>query len=105
MRNMHDPLERYIVYILLCSDGTYYVGITNNLERRLDEHQGGLDGSQSYTFRRRPVKLVFKQGFRDVNDAIAWEKQIKGWSRKKKEALIQGKFDLLPTLAKKHFTK
>ena len=102
---MRDPLERYCVYILLCSDGTYYVGMTNDVEKRLMEHQEGLMGSQSYTFKRRPVKLVFKHGFREVNDAITWERQIKGWGRKKKEALIQERFDVLPALAKKKFER
>jgi putative endonuclease len=90
LENMRDPLERYFVYILLCSDDTYYVGVTRNVEKRLREHQEGADGQQSYTFRRRPVQLMMKQEFREILDAIAWEKQLKGWGRKKKEALIRG---------------
>lgn len=71
---MHHP---YSVYILKCSDGSYYTGITNDLERRLYEHQSGLN-LEFYTHRRRPVELVFHQDFNDVNQAIDFEKQVKG---------------------------
>ena len=95
---MRDPIERYFVYILRCSDGSYYTGISNNPEERLKEHEQGMD-PKCYTYKRRPVELLYRYGFREVNDAIAAEKQIKGWSRRKKEALIEGKFGLLPGLS------
>jgi putative endonuclease len=75
------------VYILKCSDNTYYTGITNNPERRLIQHNKGLN-KDSYTASRRPVELVYCELFSDFNQAIAWEKRIKDWSRVKKEALI-----------------
>ncbi|SRR6056297_1132873 len=92
------------LYILECSDGTYYTGVTNNLDIRLIQHQQGLN-REAYTYSRRPVKLVFWEGFTDVNYAIECEKRIKKWSKKKKEALITGRFDDLPLLAKKKFNK
>jgi putative endonuclease len=91
--------NQYHVYILKCSDGSYYTGITNNIERRLIEHQSG-ENPTCYTFKRRPWELVFNEVFNDVNQAIAFEKQVKGWRREKKEAIINGKWDLLPELAK-----
>ena len=86
------------LYILLCADGSYYVGTTIiGLDRRLAEHETGTyDG---YTAHRRPVKLVFSQHFERHEAAAAAERQIKGWRREKKEALIAGRFDLLPALA------
>lgn len=92
-------MKTYDVYILLCSDGKYYTGITNDLQRRLAEHQDG-DDPKAYTFKRRPVKLVFSEVFIDVNQAIEFEKQVKGWRRAKKEALINGQWEKLPELAK-----
>lgn len=90
------------VYILKCSDCTYYTGITSNLEKRFEEHVSGKD-PHSYTFKKRPVELVFYAEFTDINLAIEKEKQIKSWSRAKKEALIDGRYDDLPNLAKKKF--
>jgi putative endonuclease len=92
-------MNNYCVYILLCSDNSYYTGITNDVERRLYEHANGLDKT-SYTFTRRPIKLIFTEYFQDVNHAIDFEKQVKGWSRKKKQAIINGDWRLLPELAK-----
>jgi len=94
----------YFVYILKCSDSTYYTGVTNDISRRLEEHQGSNE-SNSYTFRRRPVKLVFFEEFSNIDFAIEKEKQIKKWSRAKKEALIMKNFELLPDLSKKRFKK
>jgi len=91
---------RYYVYILQCSDGSYYTGITNNVERRFHEHQEGLEQG-CYTYEKRPLQLVFSEEFAEATDAIAREKQVKGWTRKKKEALIRGDFDRLVELAKK----
>ena len=91
----------YYVYILLCADGSYYTGMTNSLERRLEEHKEGVN-KLCYTFSRLPFILKYSQTYRFANDAISREKQIKGWSRKKKEALINGNYDELKRLAKKH---
>jgi putative endonuclease len=92
--------HEYFVYILCCSDQSYYVGITNNLARRLREHTLGISET-AYTHDRRPVALVYSQGFKYVLDAIAWEKQLKGWSREKKEALIRGDISSLKWFAKR----
>ena len=77
----------YYVYILKCADGNYYTGITNDLERRLEQHEQGINKS-CYTFNRRPLELSYKINFTNPEEAIKWEKRIKNWSRKKKEALI-----------------
>lgn len=90
------------VYILKCSDGTFYTGVTSNLEKRISEHQSGKH-ADSYTFTRRPLQLVFYSEFTDINLVIEKEKQIKKWSKAKKEALIKNEFDKLPNLAKKKF--
>ncbi|MEZ4793523.1 MAG: GIY-YIG nuclease family protein [Gelidibacter sp.] len=95
-------MKFYYVYILKCSDDTYYTGFTSNLEQRLTEHQSGKH-RDSYTYSRRPVTLEFYQEFVDPNQAIMIEKQIKKWSKVKKEALINGEFEKLPNLAKKKF--
>jgi putative endonuclease len=92
-------MKQYLVYILLCSDGSYYTGITNNIERRMDEHNTGYNKT-CYTYNRRPLKLVFHEMFPDVNQVIAFEKQVKGWRRAKKEAIINGEWQRLPGLAK-----
>lgn len=94
------PIREYYVYILHCRDGSYYTGVTNNYELRFSQHQEGLDPS-CYTCSRRPVKLVYVAAFGDVNEAIAWEKKVKRWSRKKKEALIQREYERLPFLSKR----
>jgi putative endonuclease len=88
-----------VVYILRCADGSYYVGVTRtSLEARIAQHEAGeFDG---YTARRRPVALAFHQQFDRVTDAIAAERQLKGWTRAKKEALIRGDFDGLRSLAR-----
>ena len=96
-------MKIYYVYILLCSDKTYYTGFTSNLQSRLIEHQSGKH-PDSYTFSRRPIKLVFYAEFTDPNMGIETEKQIKKWSKAKKEALINNEFEKLPNLAKKKFT-
>ncbi|HEX7872992.1 MAG TPA: TrmH family RNA methyltransferase [Sphingobium sp.] len=75
------------VYILRCSDGTYYTGHTDDLERRVAQHQSGA--FPGYTHDRRPVELVFSETFTDRIDALEREQQVKDWSRKKKEALIR----------------
>jgi putative endonuclease len=85
-------VKTYFVYILKCSDGSFYTGVTNNVERRVFEHESGLL-EKCYTHTRRPVKLVYATGFAQIEDAIAWEKHVKGWSRKKKIALIMDDFE------------
>lgn len=92
----------YYVYILLCSDGTYYTGVTNNLKRRIQEHKSG-NNKDSYTSNRLPVELKFHAPFNDITQAISFEKKIKKWSKAKKEALISGAWDKFPNLAKKKF--
>jgi putative endonuclease len=87
------------VYILECSDDTFYVGVTNDLGRRFIEHTTGSHES-SYTFKRRPLKLVFCKQFKSPNKAISYEKQVKGWTRSKKVALINNDLNLLHELAK-----
>lgn len=80
-------MKTYFVYMLRCSDNSYYVGVTNNIERRIKEHESGFH-ENCYTFKRRPITLVWFERFANIKQAIDFEKQIKGWSRKKKEALI-----------------
>lgn len=92
------------VYILKCSDSTYYTGVTSNLTQRLFRHETAYY-PDCYTASRRPLELVFYCEFTDINIAIDKEKQIKKWSRAKKEALIKGDFDALVNLAKKKFDK
>ena len=79
----------YAVYILKCSDGSYYTGSTKDLEGRIREHQTG-EHSDAYTFSRRPVELVWCEVTKTYPEAFQWEQRIKGWSRAKKEALIRG---------------
>ena len=90
------------VYILKCNDKSYYVGITNNIYRRFEEHQNGIN-SKSYTFNRRPLELVYFTSFTDIKVAIEIEKKIKKWSKSKKVALIENRITDLPNLSKKRF--
>lgn len=88
------------LYILPCADGSYYVGTTaGSLEKRVAEHQAGAFGG--YTALRRPVALVFHQYFDRLEDAASAERQVKGWRREKKEALLRGDFAALPALARR----
>jgi len=100
----YKHMKEYFIYILQCADNSYYVGLTNDIERRLIEHQEGKNKS-AYTYNRRPVELVFYTSFSNVDMAIETEKQIKKWSRAKKQALIEGRYDNLINLAKKKFNK
>ena len=87
------------VYILRCADGSYYTGLTKQpIESRLWEHNEGV--CEGYTKKRRPVELVFSESYDRMLDAIAREKQIKGWSRAKKEALIARAYHRLPDLSR-----
>ena len=84
--------KTFVVYILRCADGSYYTGMSSDPNLRLEEHQLGLD-SKAYTFPRRPVTLAWSQEFSTHDEAFRCERQIKGWRRAKKEALIRGKLD------------
>ena len=85
------------VYILECSDGSYYTGVTSDIDARIAEHQQGVH--KGYTYSRRPVRLLWTEAFPDIQQAIDMEKRIKGWTRKKKEALMAGDFILLQELS------
>ena len=90
-----DPIH---LYILRCVDGSHYVGTARQgLERRVSEHNGGTYAG--FTASRRPVELGYSCGFQHFADAVAAARQIKGWTRAKKEALIAGDFTLLSLLA------
>ena len=91
--------HNYTVYIVECHDGSYYVGVTNDLEQRLWEHNTGFD-KKCFTYKRRPVELKYYESCPDINQAIAYEKQLKGWSRKKKQALFKEDFTELKWLSK-----
>ena len=87
-------------YILECSDGRYYVGSTTNLEIRLWQHNNDPDGP-IYTRRRRPVRPVWAAEFDSIIEAFEYEKQVQGWNRRKREALIRGEFTALPDLSRR----
>ena len=92
-------MNTYYIYILLCSDNSYYIGFTNNLEERVLQHQNGVNSS-SYTYKKRPIHLIYSEEFIDVKQAIEREKQLKKWSRAKKEALINNDLVKLKNLSK-----
>ena len=79
--------HNYYVYIVQCKDGFYYTGVTNSIEKRIAAHNEGKD-IFAFTYKRRRVVLKYFEHYKDVNQAIAREKQLKGWSRAKKEALF-----------------
>ena len=85
------------LYILQCSDGTYYTGSTRNLEKRLSEHQSGKGAN--YTKTRLPVTLVFQEYFLNIADAYRYEQKIKKWSHTKKKAMIDNNWELLPKIS------
>lgn len=91
------------MYILRCANDTYYTGSTKFLEKRLLDHQNGIGAN--YTKKHAPVELVYYEEYSRIDYAFNREHQVKKWSRKKKEALINGTFDQLPGLAKKAFRK
>ena len=97
-------MKQSYVYILKCSDDSYYTGVTSNLSARMFKHNSGFY-PDCYTTNKRPLELVFYCEFTDINLAIAKEKQIKKWSRAKKEALINENYATLATLAKKELDK
>ena len=86
------------VYILSCADGSYYTGHTDDLAKRLAEHHTGQ--VTGYTSTRRPVRLLFSEEFPTREEALASERRIKGWSRKKKEAMMRGDWGEVSRLAK-----
>lgn len=92
-------VKRLYIYILLCVDNSYYVGVTNSLEQRIIEHNEGNE-VKSYTYFRRPCKLVYWEVVLNPTKAIAREKQIKRWGKAKKEALINGNMEELKKLSK-----
>ena len=89
------------VYILRCADNSYYVGSTRSLENRLWQHSTGLGAK--HTSSRLPVELVFAEEYDRIDEAYEREKQVQGWSRAKREALINGSADALPGLSRKRF--
>jgi fumarate reductase flavoprotein subunit len=97
-KHLLQPIMASFVYIVQCADNSYYVGSTNNIEQRLEEHNSGK--YQGYTSKRLPVKMLWFQEFTTILEAAVSERQIKGWSRAKKEALIRGDFNSLIELSK-----
>lgn len=97
-------MQHYCVYILECNDGSYYVGHTDNMEVRLAAHEDGHYPS-CYTYMRRPLKLVYCDLTSSRDEAFAFERRIKKWSREKKQALIEGDWEKISMLAKKKFKK
>ncbi len=93
-----NQMYSYYVYILKCSDNSYYTGITSRLDKRFQEHELGKY-KKCYTYKRRPLELKFQQVFNDVLQAIYFEKKIKGWSRAKKKALIENDLEQLQLLS------
>ncbi len=92
------------VYILRCADGKYYTGHTDNLEKRMHEHASG-EGDPTFVSARWPADLVFSQEFGTRVEALSAERQIKGWSRAKKEAMMKGNWDEVVRLAKSRMQK
>lgn len=97
-------MKSYYVYILKCSDNSFYTGITSKFDQRWTQHQEG-HFKDCYTFKRRPLQLEYHLEFWDVIQAILFEKQVKGWTRAKKQALINDDFDTIQVLAEcRNFT-
>ncbi len=88
----------FYVYILRCADGSYYTGHTDEIDRRMAQHGDGT--ASAYTSKRRPLELLWATDCQTREQAFELEKQIQGWSRKKKEALMRGDFDALPDLSR-----
>ena len=89
----------FVLYILQCSDGSYYVGHTDDLETRMAQHHSGL--GSAHTRRRLPVTLVWNQEFESRVEALEMERRVKGWRREKKKALIEGRVEDLRSLSKR----
>ena len=88
------------MYILLCSNAQYYTGSTTDLESRLAQHKSGQGAN--FTRKHLPVELVYFEKFSRIDEAFYREKQVQGWSRKKKEALINGESYILPKLSRNY---
>ncbi len=95
-------MKTFYLYILLCSDNTFYTGVTSNLDQRIQQHNSRFF-KDSYTSSRLPVELVWYTEFSDPYSAFDWEKRIKKWSQKKKIAVIEGRYNDLIELSKKNF--
>ena len=93
-------MSRGFMYVLKCANGMYYTGSTKNLELRLAQHQNG-EGA-NFTKKHLPVELVYYEEFHRIDEAFYREKQVQGWSRKKKEALINGDYNKLPELSRNY---
>jgi putative endonuclease len=89
----------HYIYILLCSDASYYIGYTTNVEARVRAHNMGLGAA--HTYKRLPVKLIYTEAHPTKLTAFRRERQLKGWTREKKETLIRGDVDLLRALSKR----
>jgi len=94
-------LNEFFVYILKCNDNSYYTGHTDNIEKRIAEHN--LNAYDCYTSSRLPIEVVFIQTFATRGEALESERQLKKWSRKKKEALIEQNWPKIALLGKKRF--
>jgi putative endonuclease len=92
-------MKSYFVYMVRCADDSFDVGISNDPEIRVSQHNLGID-TESYTSSRRPVALVYVSRFSEVWDAIRWEKQLKGWSHAKKAALVARDWNRIHRLAR-----
>lgn len=102
-RNLDNAMQSSWVYIVECSDGSYYTGATTNIDQRNAQHNAGtFDG---YTCSRRPLKLLWSQEFNDIRDAIEAERKLKKWTRAKKEALMRGDFEMLHELSRSTYAK
>ena len=97
-------MNEFYVYILECSDGSYYTGHTDDIDARISAHELGLFVN-CYTYMRRPIKVLYVSQFPTRDEAFDAERQIKGWTRKKKRALINGDFELLKYLSKNSHAK
>ena len=91
------------IYLLRCGDGSYYTGHTDDLELRMAQHEAGALGE--YTRLRKPLRLVYSQELPTRDEAFAAERQVKRWSRRKKEAMIRGDWEALKLAAKKNFQR
>jgi predicted GIY-YIG superfamily endonuclease len=92
-------MKTFWVYMLLCRDGSFYVGVTSNVDVRVAEHEAGSE-RRHYTYSRRPLELVYGASFSTPEEAISAEKQLKGWSRAKKAAMIRGDWNKVRELAR-----
>jgi predicted GIY-YIG superfamily endonuclease len=92
-------VKTYYVYVLRCFDGTFYVGMTSDIEQRVAQHHCGIFAT-CYTYTRRPLILVHVSDFRSVDQAIAAEKKLKGWSHRKKRAFVESNWSDLKRFAR-----